>query len=376
MAGATKSGEQRRGKLARIWQKLRDAVKRRQTAPVEPSDEPMAKPQPPSAAATTTAEPPSADRRPSRTSFAVVTPSSIIVDETIATDDSFDLPVPMLSTGTSLSKERAQQLFDRYGITFEPHTTGKEPEVAHGVRRVHKSIRVRVRYSCEECGTAYGSSKICLQCGHRRCRDCPRNPPRRVREVLDEAREQQRERRKERAEQAAGEQQRLADDSMVAGIAGPSSGGLQLDSTVPPRAELEGALTADTMDAPQYQYVVQTRPHVGVQLLLRPRAQLVRRICHECEDHFEPANPSKCPTCNHRACKLCQHETPESTTQDTSTNGQQRPSQPIMATVQRVYKKPRQRVRWTCDQCDALFIDRDRCQECGHIKCEDCIRSP
>jgi hypothetical protein len=44
--------------------------------------------------------------------------------------------------------------------------------------------------------------------------------------------------------------------------------------------------------------------------------------------------------------------------------------------VQRVYKQPRQRVRWTCDMCDSVFISRDRCDNCHHEKCGDCIRSP
>lgn len=376
MAGATKTGEQRRGKLARIWQKLRDAVKRRTMVPVEPSiEEPMAKPQPPSAAATTTAEPPSADWRPPRASFAIITPSSLVVDETIAADESFDLPTAMLSNRTSLSMERAQQLFDRYGIKFDPRTTGKESGLAHGVRRVEKPIRVRVHYNCEECGTAYGANKTCRQCGHRRCTDCPRNPPKRVREVLNEAREQQRERRKEQAEQVASEQQRLA-DSMTASIAGPSNAALQLDPTEPTNAQMDGALTVDSLGYPQHQYVTQVLPRDGVQSLFGPRARHARRTCHECETRFDPASPSKCQTCDHRVCKLCQDETRESTAPASPPHEQQRSSQPIGAPVQRVYKKPRQRVRWTCDQCDALFTDRDRCQECGHIKCEDCIRSP
>ena len=44
--------------------------------------------------------------------------------------------------------------------------------------------------------------------------------------------------------------------------------------------------------------------------------------------------------------------------------------------IQRVFKQPRQRVRWTCDHCDSTFTHRDRCSNCQHEKCADCIRSP
>ena len=44
--------------------------------------------------------------------------------------------------------------------------------------------------------------------------------------------------------------------------------------------------------------------------------------------------------------------------------------------IQRVFKQPRQRVRWTCDLCDSIFTHRDICSNCQHEKCADCIRSP
>jgi len=44
--------------------------------------------------------------------------------------------------------------------------------------------------------------------------------------------------------------------------------------------------------------------------------------------------------------------------------------------VQRVYRKPRQKVRYTCDQCQGTFLNRHHCHVCGHERCKGCARNP
>jgi hypothetical protein len=44
-------------------------------------------------------------------------------------------------------------------------------------KRVHKSIRMRIRYTCHNCETTFGREKVCEGCSHRRCRRCARSPP-------------------------------------------------------------------------------------------------------------------------------------------------------------------------------------------------------
>jgi hypothetical protein len=44
--------------------------------------------------------------------------------------------------------------------------------------------------------------------------------------------------------------------------------------------------------------------------------------------------------------------------------------------VQRVYKKPQQKVRWTCEICQTAFTASHTCQTCEHQKCTSCIRDP
>jgi hypothetical protein len=391
MASAAEGSEQRGRGWRRFFSKLRDTVKRIAINSAAPSkamaQEPMADPQQPrgmsAAVDKLDAEPPTSARRgadlqPSRAYLTIIN-TPLTPDDSIDTDDIAEPPLPMLSTRTALSDDRAQRLFEKYGLKYEPRIASKETELTHDVRRVQKSIRVRIHYSCEECGTSFGSRRICAQCGHRRCTDCHRDPARRVREVLNEARQQQQQHRaQEWAQQASSEQNQLGDVPMPIRTVSTSNDAADSATSHPMPTE-QGAIVSDEIaEATQYQYVTQHCPRSAVQLLLRSGAQLVRRTCHECETHFEPANRMECQTCRHHPCKLCPLETQETATQESLADEQQQlaPAPVMAATVQRVYKKARQRVRWTCDQCQALFLDRDRCQECGHVKCDECIRSP
>jgi hypothetical protein len=46
--------------------------------------------------------------------------------------------------------------------------------------RINKRFRVRVHYTCHECQNPLQPKESnCSTCGHERCKDCPRNPPRR-----------------------------------------------------------------------------------------------------------------------------------------------------------------------------------------------------
>lgn len=315
---------------------------------------------------------------PARASLTIIevdtTPVPAPDNGALDADDTAEPLLPMLSTRTGLSHERAQRLFEKYGIKYEPRQTGNESDQVRDIRRVEKPIRVRIHYTCEECNTSFGASRTCSNCGHRRCRDCPRNPARRVREVLHEAREQAQQAR----QHAAMEQQQQTQEVPMA-ITPVEPNDDATDGATEERllaAQQEGTSSRPTTDMNQYQYVVHQRPTSGVQLVLRPRAQIVRRTCHECQTHFEPANRTTCQNCSHQRCTLCPSER---LTEETTMEGEQQQAAFVpnmVATVQRVYKKPRQRVRWTCDQCQSLFADRERCRECGHLRCDECIRSP
>ncbi|MCJ1313367.1 hypothetical protein MMC25_007045 [Agyrium rufum] len=55
-------------------------------------------------------------------------------------------------------------------------------------RRQLKSIRTRVRWKCQECNTTFQAhDRACSGCGHHRCDNCVRDPPKRVARPPDEA---------------------------------------------------------------------------------------------------------------------------------------------------------------------------------------------
>ena len=45
--------------------------------------------------------------------------------------------------------------------------------------RVPRKTRIRVRYTCHDCGRSFGRDRVCLTCQHRRCTRCVRYPPKR-----------------------------------------------------------------------------------------------------------------------------------------------------------------------------------------------------
>ncbi|KAI9721941.1 MAG: hypothetical protein M1812_001899 [Candelaria pacifica] len=58
---------------------------------------------------------------------------------------------------------------------------GQESELYIPPKRVFKKIRRRIRWTCHACSTLYyEKSKLCSSCQHRRCRDCARDPPKKI----------------------------------------------------------------------------------------------------------------------------------------------------------------------------------------------------
>ena len=52
--------------------------------------------------------------------------------------------------------------------------------------REMRSIRTHVRWNCEKCERLFkDTEKICGNCGHEKCDECPRHPPKRAKGTLD-----------------------------------------------------------------------------------------------------------------------------------------------------------------------------------------------
>lgn len=220
-----------------------------------------------------------------------------------------ELAAPMRSGGTEISTTQARTLSIQEGIEHKPSNSQVSPPTT--MRRVLRPIRLRTHWTCHECEHVFGAERECRQCGHGRCGQCVRRPPKRVDEM-------------------EGEQNGANLATTVVGVISTGEG----QDSIPTDAD-----EYDTNEVDVYEFALWARPHSGVQTFVRPI----------------PRHPKG--TANYG--------------QHLSSN-----EAPMVKAVQRVYRKPRQRVRYTCENCRTVFSNQARCQECGHERCGDCHREP
>lgn len=171
---------------------------------------------------------------------------------------------------SQLFEERAKKLAERYGLELMPTTWHLTEGQA---LRVEKPIKMRVHRHCHECkatgaATSFGLARECPLCGHGRCKECPRVPPRRTEE----------EREALRKKRAALMQERAASAPIV------------------PHWDLD-----------EEKVVLRRRAKSGSQdLVYRKPRQRIRRFCcqEECQSLFVGGN-KKCPNCGHQRCTDC-----------------------------------------------------------------------
>lgn len=136
----------------------------------------------------------------------------------------------------------------------------------------------------------------------------------------------------------------------------------------------------------------------------KPIRMRVHRTCHKCSATFAAAK--ECPGCQHVRCTKCIRHPPKRTEAERIASREkraailkaQKENAPIVPdynydpkdakniVLKRpsktggqdlIYKKPRQRVRRTCHECQTLFTAGSKtCSKCSHNRCTDCPRDP
>ncbi|CAI6342102.1 unnamed protein product [Periconia digitata] len=234
---------------------------------------------------------------------------------------------------SALQQERARALFAKYGLTLESH---EWIATAHpiSVQRVEKPIRMRVHRSCHHCGTTYGADKVCVNCEHKRCKKCPRYPKKKT----------------------------------------PTE-----KQKVPAAADDDAAAAAAK---PKKKKLLTLKSKTGGELVYQHTKQRVRRTCHKCHNMFLPASATICDHCRHVRCTKCPREPakldkwPHGYPGDVDAGSDTELEQELEQ-AKRMWRKPRTRVRWECEECHRLFIEGSpQCPGCGHARCEKCIRKP
>jgi hypothetical protein len=135
--------------------------------------------------------------------------SPTIIPDANPQPDPLDSPSHRLSQSsyvhirrTLTPHDRALMLCDKYGIDpaemgYPDQPSSSAPaglvlsskqDAPEAVLRVEKQIRMRVRYTCHTCDALFIRSSTCTKCGHGRCRECPRIPPRKSRKDKEESR--------------------------------------------------------------------------------------------------------------------------------------------------------------------------------------------
>ncbi|KAK5115611.1 hypothetical protein LTR85_009782 [Meristemomyces frigidus] len=358
---------ERRGSLGRALEKLKTAMRRKGSSSKDPptlaniSTVPQPSSIPREGTESTTSGPPAhVEATGAATSSRPSTPSDptplVADDGTTAEADDTDEPLlPMLSSRAGISEDKARLLFEKYGVAYQPRRRSNEQEPPSKVRRVEKAVRIRVHWECHQCQSHFARDRSCLSCGHYRCTECRRTPAKRVREIM-ESTKQAKEQTEQQEQQEKQEQQQSGSHQPSATIAAPMAGetldksttATAPDVTANQPLETDDSAAEDDAALEPYQMVMQTRSRNGEDLILRPKAQIIRRSCHECDKPFIPASRTECENCHHTRCTLCPRYPAKAEKWPMGSPGDEKAPQEdprMIRAVQRVYKKPRQRVR-------------------------------
>ncbi|EAW12987.1 uncharacterized protein ACLA_014240 [Aspergillus clavatus NRRL 1] len=236
-------------------------------------------------------------------------------------------PQPVVVTHWSaIQQEKARALFAKYGLTLEPGEWQSPSDMT--VQRVAKPIRMRVRRTCHRCETTFGPEKVCVNCQHVRCTKCPRHPSTKPKDQAQSA----------------------------------------LQKIV---ASREPEPARHTVKGPQVTIPSRTG---GQDLVYKPIRQRIRRTCHRCCTTFPDKDAVECPSCKHIRCKKCPREPHKP---DKYPDGYPGDAEPPKEIPEWTWKKPRQRVRYSCHKCLTLYGHGQKaCANCGQEKGPETIRDP
>lgn len=233
-------------------------------------------------------------------------------------------------------QDKARALFEKYGLKLEPHEW--QPPVSRSFERVEKPIRMRIHRHCHRCQTTFGAEKVCSNCNHTRCKKCPRYPLKKKKDAQSK-------------------------ETTMAATTVTEAGG-KIEEVEQTKAKMR--------TKPQPLTVLRN----GKEVVLRKPRQIVRRTCHLCEGVFVSSEKT-CASCQHVRCKLCPRDPAKLHKYPDGYPGDAEPPLEMYPPMERVYRKTRTRVKWTCHSCSVVFKEKSKtCEKCNHERCDDCTRFP
>lgn len=247
-------------------------------------------------------------------------------------------------------------MFAKYNIDFDE--VAFPNQTLGQAARVEKPIRMRVRFICHSCQANYSASKVCTNCQHRRCSQCTRIPPKKRKKGKEKSDGKKAAEGREKAVPPSGDAGVLSADTRDE--AEVLRSGLKF---VPkkPKQRKETALTIPSRTG-------------GQDLVRKEPLQRIHRTCCQCQSSFVRES-KECPQCNHLRCTKCPREPAKRDKWPDGYPGDVIPPEPER--TERQWRKQRVRVRWTCHECQKVFVaGQDQCANCSHTRCSDCERDP
>nr|POF14982.1 hypothetical protein CFP56_72384 [Quercus suber] len=291
-------------------------------------------------------------------------------------DDLNEDIIPSMSSRTGTCEDKLRALCLRHDLSYQ--SLRRWPtEPPRKIRRVEKPIKIKMYWNCHECKAVLGRERTCKQCGHSRCSECSKTPAARVTQLLAAAKQSQEQGEdEERSANVLGQESTTGKDGQKPQPHAISPASQVVSAILKQDDETGQVESAALLEQHRQRLALHVRPRTSEELMLRPKVQIIRRSCHACDTPFTPANRTDCSNCGHERCTMCPRWPAKTDKWPLGSPGDEKASPTPTNVVQRVYKKPRLRVRYTCERCDAVFTERNVCTNCGHSRCNDCRRYP
>jgi len=282
-------------------------------------------------------------------------------------------------------EEKAKLLFAKYGFSLEARDWTPSNRTGVGETTwVEKKVRVRIHRECHKCKTSFGNSKVCISCDHVRCKSCPRWPPVAIKKDATAT--------VSSTTTTVAPSTRAPEVKATVTAVAPASGSFETSASESEKENvaLSGSnspgtfslLTVDSVEQNELErerHLTKVHQRRGADVVYRPPHHRVRRKCHKCDTLFN-GRATDCENCGHQRCPNCPRDPTKFSKYPEGLGypGDVPEPELLYPALERVYRKPRHRIRFVCHECSATFLNSQEktCASCKHERCAMCERQP
>jgi len=301
--------------------------------------------------------------------------------------DEFSLPLDLARAG--LSSARAYNNSTSFRAQWSGVFQRPGRESPHKVRRVEKVIRARSHVLCHKCNTEFGLQELCKTCSHTRCKECRKRPLHSQNKITTSRRTSQQFLETPSTEILPSSVRTIKSSPNLAQDARPTFSLAELQPTIASSSISRVEASRNTRSwlerlSPPPEAILVSQS-LRVDLSSKPPTQQGRPQSPSGSfEHIHETIPASRPPLRTRK--------PSGASIDSlsmSPVGSATVMSPLLsATIEdpalskfenpRVFRRTRHQVRFICEQCKAVFPTRRElnCPQCGHVRCDHCVRDP